>query len=119
MFSSIELQCQPLRRVKTSTITSTTGTPSTSVTFLPGNPPAPKERREATPSYLSGIPSSAISSGCQCLNLPTPVTKTTTTSIKTVTTKVPPKPVTKTVYRKPSSSCAYLLTLSRPVKGRE
>ncbi|KAI4175265.1 MAG: hypothetical protein LQ343_001801 [Gyalolechia ehrenbergii] len=91
--------------VKTSTVTSTTGTPSTSVVFLPGNPPAPKERREAAPvekredlSYLSGIASSHILSACQCLDLPTPVTKATTTSVEIVTTNVPPKPVTKTVY---------------------
>ncbi|KAL8803640.1 MAG: hypothetical protein Q9182_003055 [Xanthomendoza sp. 2 TL-2023] len=97
-------------RVRTSTVTSTTGTASTTITFLPGNPPAPRERREEAaldeagiekrdnPADLSGIASSAISSGCECLNLPTPVSKTTKTSVKTTTTKVPAPTVTKTVY---------------------
>ncbi|KAL8834748.1 MAG: hypothetical protein Q9170_003625 [Blastenia crenularia] len=109
-FLGIKTTTSTITTVKTSTVTSTTGTPSTSVVFLPGNPPAPKERREPAdldeapvgkrdnPAYLSGIASSAILSGCECLNLPTPVTKTTTTSLKTVTTKVPAKTVTKTVY---------------------
>ncbi|KAL8816342.1 MAG: hypothetical protein Q9223_004625 [Gallowayella weberi] len=99
-----------LLRVRTSTVTSTTGTASTTITFLPGNPPAPRERREEAAlgeagiekrdntAYLSGIASSAISSGCECLNLPTPVSKTTTTSVKTTTLKVPAPTVTKTVY---------------------
>ncbi|KAL8933678.1 MAG: hypothetical protein Q9211_005648 [Gyalolechia sp. 1 TL-2023] len=94
-----------LKRAETSTVIATTGTPSTTIVFSPGNPPAYKERREAAPvekrddlSYLSGIADSAISSGCQCLNLPTTVTTTTTTSITTVTTNVPAKIVTKTVY---------------------
>ncbi|KAL8915742.1 MAG: hypothetical protein Q9172_006706 [Xanthocarpia lactea] len=100
----------PRRLVQTSTVTSTTGTPSTTVVFLPGNPPASKERREeaapeeatmkkrGSPAYLSGIASSVISSACECLNLPTTVTKTTETSVKTATTEVPASTVTKTVY---------------------
>ncbi|KAL8714993.1 MAG: hypothetical protein Q9225_006446 [Loekoesia sp. 1 TL-2023] len=109
-FLGVKTATSTITTVKTSTITSTTGTPTTSVVFKPGNPLASKERREAelidespiekraNPDYLSGIASSSISSGCQCLSLPTPVTKTTKTSTKTVTTKVPAGTVTKTVY---------------------
>ncbi|KAI4120363.1 MAG: hypothetical protein LQ338_007072 [Usnochroma carphineum] len=109
-FLGIKTSTSTITTVRTSTVTSTTGTPSTTVVFLPGNPPASKERREAAavagaplekrdnPAYLSGIASSAISCGCECLNLPTPVTKTTTTSTKKVTTKGPASTVTKTVY---------------------
>ncbi|KAI4236864.1 MAG: hypothetical protein L6R40_006054 [Gallowayella cf. fulva] len=109
-FLGIKTSTSTITTVRTSTVTSTTGTPSTTIVFRPGNPPASKERREdavldgATvekrdnPAYLNGIASSAISSGCQCLNLPTPVTKTTKTSVKTTTTTVPASTVTKTVY---------------------
>lgn len=100
-----------LGRTKTATVTSTTGTPSTSVVFLPGNPPPSKERREADavegvamekrdmPDYLNGVASQAISSACECLNLATPVVTSTKTSTKTSTVNVPAATVTKTVYR--------------------
>ncbi|KAI4199982.1 MAG: hypothetical protein LQ350_004244 [Teloschistes chrysophthalmus] len=99
-----------LGRTKTATVTSTTGTPSTSVVFLPGNPPPSKERREADavegvamekrdmPDYLNGVASQAISSACECLNLATPVVTSTKTSTKTSTVNVPAATVTKTVY---------------------
>ncbi|KAL8696719.1 MAG: hypothetical protein Q9201_007515 [Fulgogasparrea decipioides] len=108
-FLGIKTKTETTTTVKTSTVTSTTGTPSTTVVFLPGNPPSSKERREAealdgaqfekreNPTYLSGIASTAISSGCECLNLPTLTATTTKTSTKTATTKVPAT-VTKTVY---------------------
>ncbi|KAL8677472.1 MAG: hypothetical protein Q9186_006113 [Xanthomendoza sp. 1 TL-2023] len=112
-FLGIKTSASTITTVRTSTVTSTTGTASTTITFLPGNPPALKERREEAkldgaglerrnnPAYLSGIASSAISSGCECLNLPTPVSKTTKTSVKTTTINVPAPTVTKTVYPTP------------------
>ncbi|KAL8947757.1 MAG: hypothetical protein Q9222_005997 [Ikaeria aurantiellina] len=109
-YLGIKTSTSTITTVRTSTVTSTTGTPTTTVIFLPGNPPASKQRREEAaldeisiekrnnPAYLSGIASSLISSGCECLSLPTPVKKATTTAIQTVTTKIPPPIVTKTVY---------------------
>lgn len=109
-FLGVKPSTSTITTVQTSTVTSTTGTPSTTIVFLPGNPPASKERREeaapeeatiekpGSPAYLSGVASSVISSACECLNPPTPVTKTTETSVKTATTEVPAPTVTKTVY---------------------
>ena len=116
--------------VKTATITAATA--STSIIFAPGNPPAakPKERREIAaieeraaapdpkpaaeakahtptiPPYITAYATSAISSACQCLNLPTPTTTVTTSSVTTVTSTgtitatIYPPVVTSTVYRK-------------------
>ncbi|KAL8991791.1 MAG: hypothetical protein Q9169_007649, partial [Polycauliona sp. 2 TL-2023] len=108
-FLGIKATTSTITTVQTSTVTSTAGTPSTTVVFLPGNPPAPKQRREEAareeatiekrddPAYLKGIASSLISSGCECLNLPTPVAKTTKTAVATTTINVQPT-ITKTVY---------------------
>ncbi|KAG7008652.1 hypothetical protein G7Y79_00004g012360 [Physcia stellaris] len=108
---------------KTSTIT--TGTTSTSIVFKPGNPPAKirreaesdVEQRDATlaavqrressptiPAYVSAYATTAISSACSCLNIPTPTTTVTTTktatTTKTVSTSktVQPPVVTSTKY---------------------
>ena len=92
---------------------------STSVVFKPGQPPAKArreledavkarnaesndalEKRGALPSYLTAFPSSVISSGCECLNVPTPVTTVKSTSTATTTKSVPFPVKTTTVYRK-------------------
>ncbi|KAL8636941.1 MAG: hypothetical protein Q9228_005731, partial [Teloschistes exilis] len=109
-FLGIKTKSSIIPATKTTTVTSTTGTPSTTVVFLPGNPPPSKERREADavesvamekrdlPDYLNGVASQAISSACECLNLATPVITSIQTSTKTSTVKVPAATVTKTVY---------------------
>ena len=108
---------------------------STTVLFLPGDPPVEdkvkhnsvnalhdghkvkRAENPTLPSYLSAFATSAISSGCSCLSLPTPTT--TVTDISTVETtatvqyhtslvhaqadtdfKVPAPTTTETVYRK-------------------
>ncbi|KAL8690959.1 MAG: hypothetical protein Q9218_003717 [Villophora microphyllina] len=110
-FLGIKTKTSTITTTQTPIVTATMGTPSTTVVFLPGNPLAAKERREVkvvegptlekrdTPEYLSGIAHTAISSGCECLNLPTPMITTTKTKMaKTSTTTVPAASVTKTVY---------------------
>ncbi|KAL8833438.1 MAG: hypothetical protein Q9176_007978 [Flavoplaca citrina] len=108
-YLGIQTSTSLITTVQTSTVTSSIGTPSTTVVFLPGNPPASKERREAAaldaatidkrdkPDYLKGVGSAVISSACDCLNLPTPVATSTSVSVETLTTTVQPT-VTKTVY---------------------
>ena len=88
---------------------------STSVVFKPGNPPNPSakakravEEKRATapaiPYFLKTYASSAISTGCSCLNLPTPTntitipsTSTLTATVQTTVTVSPPV-ITSTVY---------------------
>ncbi|KAI4239596.1 MAG: hypothetical protein LQ349_000270 [Xanthoria aureola] len=109
-YLGIKTSTSTITKVQTSTITSAVGTPSTTVVFLPGNPPASKERRgeaaldearieqrDNKPDYLKDVGSPVISSACKCLNLPTPVSTTTKVSVQTTIITVRPT-VTKTVY---------------------
>lgn len=52
------------------------------------------------PSYLAAFASSAVSSACECLSVPTPVTTLKSTSTVKITTSVPYPTKTTTVYRK-------------------
>lgn len=90
----------------TSTTTVTSGTALTSVIFEPGNPPAittpararrgpvevavpeiiQRNAKPPIPTWLTSIASSAISSACDCLNIPTPTSTVTKLSVSTVAT---------------------------------
>ncbi|KAL8849158.1 MAG: hypothetical protein Q9221_005835 [Calogaya cf. arnoldii] len=108
-YLGIKTSTATITAVQTSTVAVAVGEATTTVVFLPGNPPASKERREEAaldeattekrdkPEYLRGVGSPVISSACECLNLPTPVSTTTKVSVETKTTSIRPT-VTKTVY---------------------
>ncbi|MCJ1472370.1 hypothetical protein MMC13_001017 [Lambiella insularis] len=112
-------------KTTTTTSTVTTGTASTSIIFLPGASPtpapallardalpAPAASSVSIPSYISAFASTAISSACECLNLPTPSTTITKTSTTTKTITTSPPTVTKTVY-----PCAPPLPSPGPAYG--
>ncbi|KAF6218114.1 hypothetical protein HO133_006072 [Letharia lupina] len=111
----------------TTTTTVTSGTASTSVIFEPGNPPATtaparvrrgpvevnadavpeiiqRNAKPPIPTWLTSVASSAISSACDCLSIPTPtstVTKVSSSTVVTVTTATittTPAVVSKTYY---------------------
>jgi len=92
---------------------------STSVLFKAGQPPAKArreiyhavevrdadfynalEKRSPLPSYLTAFASSAVSSACQCLSVPTLLTTVKSISTATSTKSVPYPVKTRTVYRK-------------------
>ncbi|MCJ1366219.1 hypothetical protein MMC16_005345 [Acarospora aff. strigata] len=120
---------------KSTVSTITTGTPLTTTVFAPGDPPALAARNEpecnspqlanrnavplelderdnVVPNYVSVFPTSAISSACSCLNLPTPSTVTTSTTTATIRTTVSAPTTTKTIY-----PCAAPLPSPGPAYG--